>query len=223
MIRRRIACRVAACGMPLHRWPAQTSPSSAAWSRNGDGVEPIQGGTVVDPQRTDRRRRRVRRVPAGAQVIDAHRQMGDAGHRRRLLAARPGRSRSCRAERASRRHRQPANGPVQRRDRRRPGDQSADHDDRRQSRRRRDPCDRRAGRRQEHLRRPGRGDRHRRRHGADHRARGFQFVELGETGADNAGGSAPRRMSCSATPCARRRSSALCRCRSGQLGTPRRA
>ena len=78
---------------------------------------------------------------------------------------------------------------VQRRDRRRPVDQPAGHDHRRQPRRRGHPRDRRAGGGEEHLRRPGRGDRHRRRHGPDHRGAAFQFVELGETGADKAGGS----------------------------------
>ena len=156
------------------------------------------------------------KLPAGTQVIDATRQMGHAGHRRRLLAARPRRGRPAQRATASDTDADDRpERPVQRRDRRRPGDQPARHDHRRQPRRRRHPRDRRAERRQEHLRRAGRGDRHRRRHGPDHRARGSSSSSSSARPAPTRPAArAPRPTSCSATRCARPPSCAVMRRRS---------
>ena len=102
-------------------------------------------------------------------MIDATRQMGHAGHRRRLLAARPQRGRS-----GGRRHR-----PTTRRERR-PFSAAIDVAPAINPLTSTIAVNRADGvtraivapqRRAQHLRRPGRGDRPRRRHGPDHRAR----------------------------------------------------
>ncbi len=107
----------------------------------GDGSEPIDGGTVVDARRARRRGRRQRRGSGRRDDGRRARQMGDAGHRRRLLADRPGRGRRGRRDqRHSGQHL-----AVQRGDRRRSGDQPARLRDRGQPRRRRHPRSRLAG------------------------------------------------------------------------------
>ena len=118
--------------------------------------------------------------PPGAQVIDAQRQMGDAGHRRRLLArsACPTVDAAPRARTTTQADKSPFNAALDIA----PGDQPELPADRGQPRRgvtRAVVAPRRGA---QHLRRAGRGDRP----GADMdpitRARAFQFVELGENG-----------------------------------------
>ena len=83
---------------------AQTFAISGGTVALGDGSEPIPNGMVVDPRRPDRRGRRRAHEAARRNAGDRrHRQMGDAGHRRRLLAPWPCRSRPSRAERRRRR------------------------------------------------------------------------------------------------------------------------
>ena len=93
----------------------------------GDGSEPIPNGTVVirDGRIVAAGDMRMK-LPAGAQVIDAQRQMGDA---RASSPASRGSAWPRSTSRADGAQRHPAaRRPVQRGDRRRPGDQSARHD-----------------------------------------------------------------------------------------------
>ena len=127
------------------------------------------------------------KLPAGTQVIDATGKWVTPG----IVAgfSRLGLADVDLSARAAPNDTDAPNGAVQRRARRRARDQSARHDDRRQSRRRRYPRARRAQAGKSIF--AGQGaviDT-----GADMdpitAARKFQFVELGETGADKAGGS----------------------------------
>ena len=130
------------------------SRSPTAWSSIRDGRVVAAGNVRM-------------KLPAGAQVIDATGKWVTPGHRRRLLAPWPCRSRSCRP-RAS--DDTSANGPF-----------SAAIDvvpainplDTTIAVNRADGVTRALvapGDRQQHLRRAGRGHRHRRRHGPGHRA-----------------------------------------------------